>query len=276
LLGLMRRLAAVLAVGILCAGCEGKPKPETQDLHGYTEFHRAAMQNDLAQVEQMLKKWTPPDLTDAEGVTVLHRAARDGQYQLVELLLSYRANPNARTDRGWTPLHLAVLKGRLEVAELLMRYGAEPMLQTPEGQNALLLAVATGDVGLVDEVLRGASMQAERAGKSAVEARREMVNQEDGKGRLPLHLAIDRGFWDVANSLLFAEANPNVPWQDGRRPLNEAVRTGEVEHVTLLLTYGANIAARDGLKDTAYAVAVRNGYADIANLLLRYGAASPK
>jgi ankyrin repeat protein len=47
---------------------------------------------------------------------------------------------------------------------------------------------------------------------------------------------------------------------------------GELEVVRVLLEHGADVEVKDDKDDTAYHVALSNGYHDVANLLSEHGA----
>jgi hypothetical protein len=107
------------------------------------------------------------------------------------------------------------------------------------------------------------------------------VDLSDGGSRTALHYAIFKGFLPLAAALLKAGADPNRTEGLGYPPLLFAVRGGDLRATKLLLDYGANPNAIIRYVGAVYmpphdrsllTIAVFNGFADIARLLLKEGA----
>ena len=102
-------------------------------------------------------------------------------------------------------------------------------------------------------------------------------NRKDPARLTPLHVAARQGYLEIAQLLLQSGADPNRR-QDptGSTPLHLAVEHQHEEVTRLLLEQGANpnLAARHGEGQTLapLQLAARGGDAEIAHLLLRYGA----
>ena len=102
-------------------------------------------------------------------------------------------------------------------------------------------------------------------------------NRKNPAHLTPLHLAARQGYLEIAQLLLQSGADPNRR-QDptGSTPLHLAVEHQHEKVTRLLLEQGANpnLAARDGEGETLapLQLAARGGDAEIAHLLLRYGA----
>ena len=93
----------------------------------------------------------------------------------------------------------------------------------------------------------------------------------------PLHLAASQGHLEIAQLLLESGADPNRRQNStGRTPLHLAVELREDAVTRLLLEQGANpnLSARYGKGEplAPLQLAARSGNAEIARLLLRYGA----
>ncbi|XP_024610218.1 ankyrin repeat and SOCS box protein 10 [Neophocaena asiaeorientalis asiaeorientalis] len=94
-------------------------------------------------------------------------------------------------------------------------------------------------------------------------------------GRTALHEACAAGHTACAHELLVAGADPNIPDQDGKRPLHLCGAAGSLECAELLLRFGAKVDGRsEEEEETPLHVAARLGHVELADLLLRRGACS--
>jgi ankyrin repeat protein len=92
------------------------------------------------------------------------------------------------------------------------------------------------------------------------------------KGHRPLDAALLLGHLEVAQLLLEAGANPNLPGVADCLPLIETAERGKTEHLRLLLEYGADVNARDALQRSALALCAARGDVEAVRLLLDHGA----
>jgi ankyrin repeat protein len=98
------------------------------------------------------------------------------------------------------------------------------------------------------------------------------VNAGDERGWTPLMKAaynadLDRGFADVAQALIDAGANVEMPISYGIRPLMLAAGYGETAVVETLLKAGADVTARNEGGLTALMMVKQKHYVDVINLL---------
>ncbi|XP_053409807.1 ankyrin repeat and SOCS box protein 10 isoform X4 [Nycticebus coucang] len=92
-------------------------------------------------------------------------------------------------------------------------------------------------------------------------------------GRTALHEACVGGHTACVHVLLVAGADPNIPDQDGKRPLHLCQGPGILECAELLLRFGASVDGRsEEEEETPLHVAARLGHVELADLLLRRGA----
>ncbi|XP_054449442.1 ankyrin repeat and SOCS box protein 10 isoform X1 [Pteronotus mesoamericanus] len=92
-------------------------------------------------------------------------------------------------------------------------------------------------------------------------------------GRTALHEACAAGHTACVHVLLVAGADPNIPDQDGKRPLHLCRGAGTLECAELLLRFGAKVDGRsEEEEETPLHVAARLGHVELAELLLRRGA----
>ncbi|KAM6216177.1 ankyrin repeat and SOCS box protein 10 [Rhynchocyon petersi] len=92
-------------------------------------------------------------------------------------------------------------------------------------------------------------------------------------GRTALHEACAAGHAPCAHVLLVAGADPDLPDQDGKRPLHLCQGSSALECAELLLRFGAKVDAQsEEEEETPLHVASRLGHVPLAELLLKRGA----
>ena len=72
---------------------------------GFTPLHLAAVKNDFARAEVLLKAGADPNAKNNDGYTPLHLAVGVNASKAAEVLLKAGADPNAKNNTGFTPLH---------------------------------------------------------------------------------------------------------------------------------------------------------------------------
>lgn len=96
----------------------------------------------------------------------------------------------------------------------------------------------------------------------------------DSHGETLLWKAVQKGKVDIAEVLINAGANINLPDKDGWSPLHMAVLNQDINMVDLILKYTPQINDQNKYGNNAIWIAVyyANGRTDIINLLLDAGA----
>ncbi|XP_046894601.1 ankyrin repeat and SOCS box protein 16 [Hypomesus transpacificus] len=163
--------------------------------------------------------------------------------------------------------------------------------------SALRLAASRGHYGCVEELLfRGAEVDADPGGSAALHdacvgghavcvqlllshgANPELLSAE---GNAPLHLCTSAQSFQCAELLLTGGAEANVSTSESKlTPLHVAALRGLEEHVELLLTYGADVLARNREGETALNAACSGAerpaeagrYLRVVQMLLEAGA----
>jgi ankyrin repeat protein len=191
-----------------------------------------------------------PDLESSYGAPLCFALEHDKD-DIVELLLHHGASPNLVRSRT---------AGPNDIVELLLHHGASPNLvrsRTTGPTTPLMMALRHPRSKCVTILLeRGADPN---------------LMSPDG---LPLPLALlhdDRGH---VESLLQHGADPNITsTYNGvtRTPLGMAISQRSTKHVKMLLEHGAD-PNPVGSDDSPLLAALQNGYHDIVELLLHYGA----
>ena len=206
-------------------------------------------------------------------LTPLGIAVVQGNRLSVELLVGAGAslNEEAGRDRGpysYSPLLLALHNRDGAMAQRLLELGADPTLVIG-GRIPLSEAIAWAPVELLDRLVGGRSKLPESLAsqgpsllQGAIEAFRPegvdwllahgvSADEPDGDGRTPLHHLVSRNQsflspdqlssqLKIADALLKAHANPNLPDRQGQTPLVIAAFQGWVPGVERLLQSGGN------------------------------------
>ncbi len=164
---------------------------------------------DYEAVEQILKSdILDINEPDSQGETALHHAIRVGSNEIVNILLKKGAQVEARDDFKATPLYLAAYHNYLDGAKALISSIEDPTKRT------------------------------------------EYVNCADNKNITSLHVAIfNENGYELINLLLKNGANPNavamgfydIEGQNDLTPLHLAVLLGDLEAVTILVSYNADL-----------------------------------
>jgi uncharacterized protein len=150
----------------------------------------------------------------------------------------------------------AVKTGDIDATRRMLVAGADVNSRDSEGATLLMMASHAGNLPMV---------------MTLIEAGAE-VNACDERCWTPLMKAaynadLDRGFADVAQALIAAGANVEMPISYGIRPLMLAAGYGETAVVETLLQAGADVMARNEGGLTALMMVKQKHYVDVINLL---------
>lgn len=168
-------------------------------------------------------------------MAALHRACRSGVVETVEAALANVTNVNVRDAAGWSALLCAVDSGSVACVRALLKHNADAAQRTRAGSGALHLLVKYG--------------ASNRQTHSTVAYVKVLVQ-------------------------LIEKGAPVTPNADGETPLHIAVKAANVvaiEH--LLKSTSVDVEHRNTANNwTALHIAARNGFTEIAQLLIKYGA----
>ncbi len=160
-------------------------------------------------------------------------------------------------DRLWRqaraePLLAAAGSGDMERVRALIADGADVNAADADGDTALQAAARRGDVAMVDVLLEAGATASPEA------VRRAIIGEH----------------YEVLQRLMRAGADPNTScaW-DGRCPLTEAVRLGDIDFARELLERGAAAGPEiTRLVRPPLHTAAANGDDELVRLLLEHGA----
>jgi len=119
---------------------------EHRDEEDRSDFHYAALENDLERARELIDTGVDVDAADRDGFTPLHFAAQQGAVDVARLLLNRGAAVDPANRHGNTPLFTAVFnsKGEGALIELLCSAGADALLVNNHGQTPAGLARLIG------------------------------------------------------------------------------------------------------------------------------------
>jgi ankyrin repeat protein len=178
----------------------------------------------------LLEHQADPNLAwGLEGEAPLHVAARRWDVAMVDLLLQHGADPMRRRADGRTPHTLAELYGNVDSAARLIGAGAVVEL-TPLDRFAAACARA--------DATRAVEMLAINPG-----LRTELRHEH----HLMLHRPAEAGQAKVLETMLSCGFDPGVRDKDRVTPLHRAAMGGHPDAVRVLLAFGADVNALDGM-----------------------------
>jgi ankyrin repeat protein len=233
----------------------GQVEVNWKDLDCRTPLYWASRRDRRELVRLLLEKGADANAANSNGWTPLHRATDSGHVEVVWLLLEKGADANAANSNGWTPLHRASLTGHVEVARLLLEKGADVNAANSGGETPLISAASNGKVDIVKLLL-------------AID--RVEPDLKDRTDRTPLFYAAKNGHKAIIE-LLLAINQVGVDSKDyyNSTPLSIAARMGRGDAVALFLTKGHALTIGDNFGRTPLWWAKKNGYPEIADLLLK-------
>jgi len=211
---------------------------------------------DPIRLERYLLGANDPDLADFDGRTFLHHAAKAGAAGCVRMLLRNGADPLKLDRWGLLPAHLAEEAGSLDTLRVFVEeFGLSPDMSNGNGWSLLHSASERGHLETVRWLLfRGA---------------RPIVCNEAGS--TPLHYACSGRALPVVQFLVEGGHIPvNYANPVGWTPLHYAADGGSLSVVEWMCFHGANAQAVEANGETPLEVAVRKGFADVAEFLLKH------
>lgn len=252
----------------------------TVDQRGWTPLHVAAASDSRAAISVFINAGANKDLFNNAGKTPLILAVDNLHVDAVLLLCEGGADVNACSKENslGSPLTTALHKNDLEIVSLLLAFGADATKPDVAGWAPLHIAEQGNDTNedIVDALLSaGADANTPSQGvvlPLCVAARHEntrmlqklLDNKADPNFHIetldpPLYDAITSGSLQSVEILLAGGAHVDVRFRNGWSPMMLAARVGDHEIGKALLARGAGLDDRDGKGLTALHVAAMSG-----------------
>ena len=179
--------------------------------------------------------------------------------EIIELLVSEMPgdldiNLVNRQERNRTALMMVAHLGHLEMAKILLRHeGINVDLQDDNGMTALYLAAREDHYEIAQLVLDA-------------EANINVVDYQ--AGRSPLRCAAERDHAETVGLLLEYDADPALKDYEGGTAMLRAVNRGAMRALMKMMEYPIDMECVDDEGQSLLHGAARNGYHDIARLLM--------
>ena len=265
------------------------------DETGQTLLHVSVRKRDVVTVARLLKNGANPDQPDAEGQSPLFAAVATRDIVLVRMLTEKGARFRTEDNAGFTPLSWAI-KNNADPAflEELRTLGADLNFRSKNGQGALQAAAAVDNTDILGYLLKNKLEidGADAAGKTALHYALEtgahaaaqllLDHGADpvaltGEAKSPIYIAAARGDGKAVDLLL---AQPEVrrtlnsfcTTADGFSPLMAAAAGNHLSIAEKMINIGANVNQCDKLNRHSLFIAVEEGHAQMAALLISRGA----
>lgn len=254
-------------------------------------FIRAAANNDVSEVEAILKR--NQQLVDEKfkNLTALIISSHEGHIGVVRVLLKAGADKDITDEKGNTALMAALMKNRESVALLLVEEGANIHLVNRNAQSALHFAASTSSNLTLRELLRRKADPTKQdvvgdtplhdaiANKNhtAVDLLLEdpRTNQKllNKKGFCALHMAAMKDDARSVRSLLAKTPGLlNAPKDDGFSAIHLAAFNNNCDVLRVLLELKADTERKNKNCATALHLACHKGYKQAVELLIKASA----
>lgn len=188
-----------------------------------TALHVAAERGHLDIVQWLvLEGGADVSKGDSLGHNALHFAVIGGYLDVIKWLVKVaKADVDARSHNGTTPCMKAITFNRYEVMKWLVKEAkADPAKNNIRLWSSLHWAIFAGHASMVYVIL---------------EDKRVNVNAETDQGETPLHLASDKGLFNIVKLLVAYGAEIDAVDANGYTPLYLAARRGHIEIFRYLL-----------------------------------------
>jgi len=239
----------------------------------------------LAQTRRTLLKFDPSFLKTSS--TPMHEAAQRGDLAAVRRLLVEPNSDVFRLDgREMDPVTWAARGGHDEMLDLLLDH-REMIHKADAAEKAPEEAMTGGEASRGTVAVSGSHPLLAAASRNQLSTVKKLLGRggsldvvDETMGHSAIHMAANRGHFEVVRTLLEANMSPNGADNRGYTPLAVACFTGRLEVVRLLLEAKAEAEIR--IEDpphgpyTPLSLACRKQRVEVIKALLEHGAEPDK
>jgi ankyrin repeat protein len=212
---------------------------------GSTPLQWAVYENDVAEVERLIKAGADARLANNYGATPMSLAAEVANTEILKLLLDAGADADSPNADGMTTLMAVARTGNVDAAKLLIDHGATvDAREAFGGQTALMWAAARRHSAMIELLAdHGADVDARSTARDyqrhiTAEGRPKSL---DSGGFTPLLYAARENCIACIDSLLANGADIDLADPDGVSPLHLAVMNANWDLSKKLIEAGADV-----------------------------------
>ena len=194
-----------------------------------------------------------PNIPSSEGTPLIVLAAEKDYSDVVTALLQKGADPNkADLITSETALIKAVRNQNFDTVSILLNSGADPNLGTNQGVTPLGLAIDLQNEGLANHLLS--------SGATNGVSKENLILYAFKKNTIGVNLMLSGGVL------------PNITDKDENTPLIISAALGDLESAKILLSYRANINAKNKFGMTPLLYAIKGKHKEMTEYLINNGA----
>ncbi|XP_043267430.1 serine/threonine-protein phosphatase 6 regulatory ankyrin repeat subunit A-like isoform X3 [Venturia canescens] len=186
------------------------------------------------------------------GMSPLMYAVKDNRTAFLDRMIDLGADVGARNNDNYNALHISAMYSREDVVKLLLaKKGVDPYATGGPRQQTAVHLVASRQTGTATSILRAL----------LAAAGRDIRLKVDGKGKIPLLLAVEAGNQSMCRELLSQQATDQLraTTPAGDTALHLAARRRDVDMVRILVDYGASVDMQNGEGQTPLHIASAEG-----------------
>jgi ankyrin repeat protein len=174
-----------------------------------TPLHVASQMGHKAVVEELIAAGSDVDAFGIHGSTPLIIALQRLNVEIAKILIAAKANVSYYLkDGNWTPLHLAALIGEVELVQSIIDAGCSIEESTTCAYTAMHIAAFNGHTSVIECLVKNGAC---------------FDQQRQRCGRTPLHIAVQKNYYDMAVYLLGIGASLTLRTINNRTPFDCAV-----------------------------------------------------
>jgi ankyrin repeat protein len=253
------------------------------DTNANTPLHLAATNGYLKIVECLIRKGANLKAKNQDGNTALHLAAKNGYLDIVELLVSERISIDTINNDGMMAVHLAARNGHGKVVCFLVERKSDYRSTDKRDNTILHHAVKGGSAEIVNFLLGRGFKRDVRNIKIIPRTVEGGFIPDRVSGNTPLQLAVNKGYTEIAKSLVEHGASLKALVLDnccnassinrGNTLLHVAAQNRATEMVQFfILDKQMNVNTKNHWDLTPLHFAAQNGCLAIVKLLVQNGA----